>query len=77
MASGFSSSMMGAFLSILVAVAATAASVAAHEGHDHSNMAPHPAPPPPSNDATNSYPSAIAVVFGLVVSFAVVIRERI
>lgn len=74
MAPGFSSSMVGAFLTILIAAAAL---VAAHEGHDHSNMAPHPAPPPLSNQAINSYPSAMAVVFGFVVSFAVMIRERI
>lgn len=72
---GFSSSMVTALLAILVAAAA--ALVAAHEGHDHSNMAPYPAPPPPSNHAINSYPSLMAVVFGLVVSFAVIIRERI
>ncbi|PIN24938.1 hypothetical protein CDL12_02326 [Handroanthus impetiginosus] len=69
------------FITYLACIVFLAAVVAAHEGHDHHNMAPAPAPspgsPPPPSGAFSSYPSAVVGFLALVVSFFGVIGKRI
>ncbi|KAL0372408.1 UNVERIFIED_CONTAM: hypothetical protein Scaly_0922400 [Sesamum calycinum] len=72
-------SMAFRFIAYLACIVFLAAVVAAHEGHDHQNMAPSlsPAPPPQPSGALSSSPSVVVGFLALLVSFFAVIGKRL